>query len=117
MGMQTRDAVGHPAGTYGPAPTFAAQTGWTITADTNCTDEAGTVATTAASSTAAGEVTTVAFANQYDAVPRAVIVSGPLGAYASAVTAAGFNLNTSSTSSATNNTAYTFYYDVVTAQR
>lgn len=115
MSVVHRDAVGHPSGATGPVVAATAQSGWTVTAATNTCDEAGTIATTAASSTAAGNAVAVVFANAYASVPRAVLVSGPLGAYVTSVTAAGFTITTSSTSSGTNATAYTFTYHVVTA--
>lgn len=113
MPVKTRDAVGHPDASAGPNVTAAAQSGWTVTSLASTNDEAGTVATTAASSTAAGAVAIVTFANAYPAAPKAVLVSGQLSPFVSSVTAAGFTINTSSTSSATNNTAYNFAYEVV----
>jgi hypothetical protein len=112
MPVVFRDAVGHPSSTSGAVVAAAAQAGWTVTSATATNDEAGTIATTAASSTAAGNAVAVTFANAYPAVPKAVLVTGPLGAYVTSITAAGFTITTSSTSSATNNTAYTFTYNV-----
>jgi hypothetical protein len=112
MAVVFRDAVGHPSSTQGGVVAGAAQAGWTVTSVASTNDEAGTIATTAASSTAAGNAVVVTFANAYPAVPKAVLVTGPLGAYSTSVTAAGFTITTSSTSSATNNTAYSFAYNV-----
>lgn len=74
-------------------------------------DIAGQVGATAGSTPpAAGTVGTVTFAGQFARPPRAIIIDGPLGAFATAVTVAGFTITTTTAPAA--NAVVNWYYHV-----
>lgn len=68
-------------------------------------------ATSGGSAPAAGAAIDVAFAQSFSASPRSVILSGPLGCYASAITGSGFTVNTLAAGATT--TAYAWNFVVL----
>jgi hypothetical protein len=85
-----------------------ASTGWSVPGVVG-NDVNGAVSSTTTAAQAAGTVVTVTFGTVY-AKPPVVVVTGPLGAYATSVTSTGFTVSTSITAVTT--TAYLFNYVV-----
>jgi hypothetical protein len=107
--VQTTDSNGSVTTHSGtPAASNAAANWGTLTSTGG--DLGGVLGATSSATPAAGRVLDVAFSSPFASAPKAVVVGGQLGAYATSVTATGFSLTTTATAAAQ---AYVWHYTVV----
>lgn len=114
MGLndQVTDTNGQVTQHAGSPTLGSLATNWgTPTVSSAADDLAGQVGATAGSTPpAAGTVGVVSFAGQFARPPRAVVIDGPLGTFATAVTVAGFTITTTTAPAA--NAVLNWYYHV-----